>query len=123
MQDRKSVGAPYPPYETNKYMDIDNLINAIRNSRVRITDHADEEAFSDSLTYEEIYSSVIQGEIIENYPNDEPYPSCLILGRNFSGDPIHSVWAYNPENLCVALITDDDPDPERKVDWKVRVKR
>lgn len=40
-------------------MDIGNLINAIRNSRVRITDHADEEAFDDNLTYEEIYSSVI----------------------------------------------------------------
>ena len=40
-------------------MDIGNIINSIRNSRVRITDHADEEAFDDGLTYEEIYSSVI----------------------------------------------------------------
>jgi len=76
-------------------MDIENILNAIRNSRLRITDHADEEAFDDSLTYAEIYSSVIQGEIIENYPNDKPYPSCLIMGKNFSGEPIHSVWAYN----------------------------
>jgi hypothetical protein len=35
-------------------MDIENVINAIRNCRVRITDHADEEAFYDTLTYEEI---------------------------------------------------------------------
>ena len=80
-------------------MVIGDILNAIRNSRVRITDHADEEAFDDGLTYEEIYSSVVQGEVIEDYPKDKPYPSCLILGQNFSGEPIHSVWAYNPDNL------------------------
>lgn len=31
-------------------MDIDDIIDAIRNSRVRITDHADEEAVDDELT-------------------------------------------------------------------------
>ena len=104
-------------------MDIENIINSIRYGRVRITDHADEEAFDDSLTYEEIYSSVIQGEVIEDYPIDNPYPSCLILGRNFSGEPIHSVWAYNPENLWAVLITVYRPDPTRWIDWKIRVKK
>ncbi|WP_419634089.1 DUF4258 domain-containing protein, partial [Thiolapillus sp.] len=52
---------------------------------------------------------------------DKPYPSCLILGRNFSGEPIHSVWAYNPENLWAVLITVYRPGPERWIDWKIRV--
>ncbi|MBI1745763.1 MAG: DUF4258 domain-containing protein [Acidobacteria bacterium] len=104
-------------------MDIENIIDAIRNNRVRITDHADEEAFNDGLTFEEIYFSVMHGEVIEDYPNDKPYPSCLILGKNFSGKPIHSVWAYNPENLWTVLITVYRPDPERWIDWKVRVKQ
>lgn len=104
-------------------MNIENIINAIRNNRVRITDHADEEAVDDCLTYEEIYFSVIHGEIIEDYPSDKPYPSCLILGKNFSGEPIHCVWAYNPENLWAVLITVYRPDPERWIDWKVRVKK
>ncbi len=104
-------------------MDIENIIDAIRSGYVRITDHADEEAFDDSLTYDEIYSSVIQGEVIEDYPNDKPYPSCLIMGKNFSGDPIHSVWAYNPENLWAVLITVYRPNPGRWIGWKVRVKK
>ncbi|MCD6297132.1 MAG: DUF4258 domain-containing protein [Deltaproteobacteria bacterium] len=104
-------------------MNIENVINAIRNSYVRITDHADEEAFDDALTYEEIYSSVIQGEIIEDYPNDKPYPSCLIMGKNFSGEPIHSVWAYNSRNEWAVLITVYRPDPERWIGWKLRVKK
>ncbi|WP_293652312.1 DUF4258 domain-containing protein, partial [Thiolapillus sp.] len=56
-------------------MDIEHIINSIRNSRVRITDHADEEAFDDNLTYEEIYSSVIQGEIIEDLKFPRNYSS------------------------------------------------
>jgi len=95
----------------------------VGNSRVKITDHADEEAFDDSLTYEEIYASVIQGEVIEDYQNDKPYPSCLILGRNFAGEAIHSVWAYNPENQWAVLITVYRPDPERWINWKERVKK
>ncbi len=104
-------------------MDIDNIINAIQKRWVRITDHADEEAINDSLTYDEIYSSIIQGEIIENYSNDKPYPSCLILGKSFSGEPIHSVWAYNPDNQWAVLITVYRPDPERWIDWKIRVEK
>ena len=104
-------------------MNIEIIINAIRNSRVRITDHADEEAVDDCLSYEEIYFSVTYGEVIENYPSDKPYPSCLILGKNFSDEPIHSVWGYNPENLWAVLITVYRPDSERWIDWKVRVKK
>lgn len=104
-------------------MDIKTIINTVRNSRVRITDHADEEAFADDLTYEEVCSSVIRGEIIEDYPNDKPYPSCLIFGKNVSGEPIHSVWAYNPKSLWAVLITVYRPDPQRWIDWKIRVKK
>lgn len=79
-------------------MDIDDIIAAIQANRVQITDHADEEAEADQLTFDEIYFSVLHGEIIEDYPTDRPYPSCLIYGQTFSGDPVHSVWAYNEHN-------------------------
>lgn len=104
-------------------MDIENIVVAIRNSQVRITDHADEEAVNDGLTFEEIYFSVMHGEIIEDYPNDKPYPSCLILDNNFSGEPIHNVWAYNSESQCAALITVYRSDPTRWIDWKVMVEK
>ncbi|MEE2717829.1 MAG: DUF4258 domain-containing protein [SAR324 cluster bacterium] len=104
-------------------MEIESIVQAIRETQVRITNHADEEAVDDNLTYEEIYTSVIQGEIIEDYPTDKPYPSCLILGKNFTGEPIHSVWAYNQENSWAVLITVYRPDPDRWVDWKMRMKK
>jgi hypothetical protein len=101
-------------------MKIANIIDAIQAKRIRITDHADEEAESDQLTFDEVYFSVISGEIIEDYPDDKPYPSCLIYGQNFSGDPVHSVWAFNDENQWAVLITVYCPDPERWINFRER---
>ena len=103
-------------------MDIEKLIDAIRENQVRITEHADEEAVSDSLTYEEVYFSVLKGRIIEDYPEDMPYPSCLVYGEIFSGEPVHSVWAYNADTGWAVLITVYRPDPEKWINWTQRKK-
>ncbi len=99
---------------------IDDIIEAVRQSRLRISDHADEEAQADTLTFDEIFFSILQGEIIETYPDDRPYPSCLVYGDTFEGDPVHSVWAYNEDNRWAVLITVYRPDPARWVNWKTR---
>lgn len=103
-------------------MDISEIIDAINAKRIRITDHADEEAQADNLKYEEIYFTALHGEIIENYPEDKPYPSCLIFGEISSGDPIHSVWAYNEESKWTVLIAVYRPDPSLWIDYKIRKK-
>lgn len=62
-------------------IEVSKLIDAIHSNRIRITDHADEEAFADRLKLTEILRSVLNGEIIEEYPKDKPYPSCLVFGK------------------------------------------
>jgi hypothetical protein len=101
---------------------IDDIIKSIKAKKIRITEHADEEAQNDELSFEEIFASVLTGEIIEQYPDDKPYPSCLIYGKNLENEPIHSVWAYNAETRASVLITVYRPDPSRWIDWKVRRK-
>lgn len=103
-------------------MKIQDVITAIKKKRIRITDHADEEAQADYLTFDEIFFSVLQGEVIEDYPKDKPYPSCLIYGNNFEGEPIHSVWAYNTKTSWAVLITIYRPDPARWINWRERRK-
>jgi hypothetical protein len=103
-------------------MNIQDIISAIQEKRIRITDHADEEAQADTLTFDEIFFSVLQGEIIEDYPTDKPYPSCLIYGDSFQGKPIHSVWAYNAKTKWAVLITVYRPDPNRWINWRERRK-
>jgi len=104
-------------------MEIKKIVEAIRTKRIQITDHADEETQADKLKYEEIYYSVLNGEIIEDYPQDTPYPSCLIYGQTFAGEPVHSVWAYNQKSKWAVLITVYRPDPKRWIDYKIRKKK
>lgn len=104
-------------------VDIQEIISAIRRDKIRITDYADEEALADRLTFDEIFFSVLQGEIIEDYPKDKPYPSCLIFGNSFKGEPIHSVWAYSRDAGWAVIITVYRPDPERWQDWRIRRKK
>jgi len=107
----------------NRGMELQEIVTSIRERRFRITDHADEEIQADHLSFDEVFLSVLQGEIIEAYPTDKPYPSCLIFGRNFNGEPIHSVWAYNHETGWAVLVTVYRPDPARWIDWRERKKR
>lgn len=102
-------------------MRIEDVTRAIKNGRVWITDHADEEAHNNGLSFEEIYFSTIRGEIIEEYPTDRPYPSCLVYGDTFAGEPVHSVWSYNGQTGFAVLITVYRPSPDLwAADWKTR---
>ena len=70
-------------------IEINLIAEAIQAGRVRITDHADEEARADGVPIDEALKGVAAGEIIEQYPDDKPYPSCLIYSE--SEGPLHSV--------------------------------
>lgn len=103
-------------------MDIRNIVRAIDSKNYYITNHADEEAQNDRLDFEEILYSVRNGEIIKDYPRDQPYPSCLIYGTNVDGQPIHSVWSYNEEIQQATLITVYRPDPTLWINGRKRRK-
>jgi len=100
-------------------MQIADIQEALREKRFRITDHADEEAKEDEIILDDILHSVRRGDIIENYPTDLPYPSCLVLGTTPSGRPLHSVWAYDESNSWAVLVPVYCPDPARWIDWRI----
>ena len=53
-----------------------------------------------------------RGEMIEEYPEDTPYPSRLLLGFCDSR-PMHIVVADNTETQETIIITAYEPDPEQ----------
>ena len=66
----------------------------------------------------DIMDAIRTGEIIEDYPEDTPFPSCLILG--FAGERVLHVCASIDENQ-IYLITAYSPDIARwETDWKTR---
>ena len=101
-------------------MKIQDIVRAIELESIRISNHADDEAQEDGLALGAILHSASHGEIIEDYPTDKLYPSCLIYGDTAQGEPVHSVWAYYARSQWAVLVTVYRPDPERWVNWRQR---
>lgn len=55
-------------------MTIDEISRAIRARRFYAVAHALEEAEDDRLEIEDVYAAVLGGEVIEDYPDREPFP-------------------------------------------------
>jgi hypothetical protein len=72
--------------------------------------HAFERMFERAITPDVIWNIVAKGEIIANYPDDQPYPSALILGFEETR-PIHVVAARNATTGECHVVTVYVPDP------------
>ena len=55
----------------------------------------------------DIYKGIDNGKIIEQYPNDKYYPSCLIMCFRANGKPLHFVCSMG--NNKVYIITVYEP--------------
>ncbi|MGQ9627704.1 MAG: DUF4258 domain-containing protein [Anaerolineae bacterium] len=62
----------------------------------------------------EVITAILNGEVIEDYPDDFPYLSCLICGFTPSERPVHIVVALAPEGVApaVTIVTVYDPKEE-----------
>lgn len=69
--------------------------------------HAIERMFQRDVREEDVESVVKAGEVIENYPDDYPYPSCLVLGY-IGTRPLHVVYARDEEGSII-IITVYEP--------------
>lgn len=93
----------------------------------RFTDHAHREMETEPLgriSVDEILEVLDSGGIIEEYPDDRPYPSCLVFGRTQEGRPLHVVCAPVMDEGRLIIITVYQPDPARwEADWRRRKQR
>ncbi|HKZ56771.1 MAG TPA: DUF4258 domain-containing protein [Thermodesulfovibrionales bacterium] len=65
---------------------------------------------------------LLSGEIIEDYPDDKPYPSALFLGW-IKEEPLHAVAAFDSVSRYCFVITAYIPDLEHfESDYKTRRK-
>jgi len=85
-----------------------NSVN-LKCNDLKFSDHAVSQMFKRDISIYDIESILSNGKIIGNYPNDKPFPSCLILG--FIDDrPIHLVVAFKEnESFCI-IVTAYQPD-------------
>ena len=86
----------------------------------KITRHAQRRCDTREISLEEIKHCISTGEITEHYPNDKPYPSCLILGYVKHHRPLYVLCALGD---IVHIITVHWLDPSKWLDPKTRRER
>ena len=84
--------------------------------------HAIKRMFERDIIATDVSMALVNGFVIEDYPNDTPYPSCLWLG--YCGErPLHVVFADNLENGERIIITVYEPNPlQWSPDFTKRIK-
>jgi len=70
----------------------------------------------------EVYETICNGEVIEEYSEDTPYPSVLIYGTTVTHRPLHIVCAYDEAEKITIVVTVYHPNPEAWIDYKRRRK-
>lgn len=102
-------------------MNIDTIKQMCKDSSIEVTGHILMRFQQRNISYEEIKEVILNGEIIEEYPDDYPYPSCLILGMTIKNRVIHVVVGISDTKLW--LITAYIPNVDQwDADFKKRRK-
>jgi hypothetical protein len=72
-----------------------------KDENIVLTVHVRERMKKRGVWYSDMVAAVANGEIIERYEDDSPYPSCLILGHATSNLPLHVVIGIGDDKLWV----------------------
>jgi Domain of unknown function (DUF4258) len=95
---------------------MQEMIEAIRRKIVRdefeLSKHAVDQSILRGIRVQEIRDTIVNGQIIEDYPNDKYGPSCLICGGTEAGRIIHVQCSY-PTRSLIKIVTMYEPDPDR----------
>ena len=65
--------------------------------------------FQRNIAEEEVLEAIESGITIEEYPNDYPYPSQLLLGQA-RGRPLHVVVGEDNRSGTLFVVTGYEPD-------------
>lgn len=98
-------------------MNIVRIQRLIKKRRYRITLHAQKRMDQRGITLEELKEVIYHGVIVEEYPGDKPFPSCLIVGEVRGGFPLYIVCAVEK---VIHIITVHWMDPSKWFDYQKR---
>lgn len=100
-------------------IDIKELRAINRSENIVLTEHARIRLFERNITLQDVIKCIEYGEIIKQYEDDKPFPSCLILGMSVNNKYLHVVVSMNDNYIY--LITAYYPNAEQwEPDFKTR---
>lgn len=103
-------------------INIEDLHKLNRPENILITEHARRRLIERNITIQDIIKCIGMGQIIKQYEDDRPFPSCLILGMSINNNYLHTVVSMNDNYIY--LVTAYYPDAEQwQLDFKTRKER
>lgn len=94
-------------------INIEEIRSLIRNNdKTKWSSHILTRIQQRQIRIRDVIYCILNGEIIEYYPDDSPFPSCLVLGYSVEGIGIHVVCALGQGSVW--MITAYYPD---KKEW------
>lgn len=98
---------------------IEDLQQVNDEKNIVVTLHGHLRLIERNITIDDIVNAIETGQIIEQYPNDQPFPSCLVLGHTIQEKSIHIIVSLNGGKMY--LITAYFPNSDKwESDMKTR---
>lgn len=84
-------------------MDIVVIQEHIKQGAIKWSSHCLERMGERDISVDDVLTCINTGEVIEDYPDDFPHPSCLILGMRQNDKYMHVV--VGDDGGCTYVIT------------------
>jgi len=88
---------------------MNDIIESLKNCSLVWSRHALERILERDISRESVKHVLLNGEIIDSYKDDKPYPSYLVLG-SFDNAVLHVVFALDEHEKNCYIITVYEPD-------------
>ena len=95
----------------------EKIIDLIESGKILISHHARVRMFERNISTDDLTTVIASGEIIEEYPEDEPCPSVLIMGL-IDSVTYHTVIAVCTDHIRV--ITVYIPGEDKWIEYRKR---
>lgn len=104
-------------------MNITRIQTLVRQGQYKTSHHAEVERESETITIDDIKAAILNGELLEDYPDDPRGPSCLVFGTAEDGRPLHVVLTILARIEQVLIITVYVPTLPKWLDPRTRAPR
>jgi hypothetical protein len=85
-------------------LDIAWIRDRVMEGEYYISRHGDQERQNENLTVSEVEAALLNGRILEHYPDTGRGESCLVVGFTRTGVPIHAVCGRRGDWAVVVTV-------------------
>jgi len=98
---------------------LEEIHQKILGNQYEFSEQALNQSILRKISVAEIKQAILQGNIIEDYPNDKYGASCLIFALTQQQRPLHIHCSY-PTRSLIKIITVYQPNPNLWINYEQR---